>query len=382
MKINYKRMIISFSVLAVVLAAIIVTIVLVVQHVHDKSLNTYEAQMQLAEQEIENKDYEKAEAAYKKALKFKAGDREATVNLAELYVLMNRVDDAVKQYLAVQEADDQDVSIYKRLLELYIEKQDDIEHANEQILKAYELGLELDSEHVAGPPVFSPEGGVFNQATSITIKASKGYKVYYTTKPDKLPTKKNKRYKKPIVLSSNKKVTICAIAYNKQGLMSWPATQTYKLKLEFMVDASAIRHLGSSASTIMKAVGPLFYDSTEGGGCYYVDTYGRAAYIFPMDSFYDSETKKYGDPVVTPLPGKAVCVAVNMPISQYIVQQTGEFKVKDFMKSQKIKDYSVERSNMDGAWHLYFDIGNARYDMTLRGENTISTSLDMTVYLI
>jgi len=377
-----KRMIISFSVLVVALALIVVSIILIVHHSKVKALDNYDAQMSLGTQYSMDKEYDKAEAAYLSAIDHRNGDRDANIKLAELYVLMDRPKDAANRYLALQDADETDVDIYGRLIDLYVNNLNDIPSANAQILKAYSLNLTLDSPLVADPPDFQPGGGKFNQVLSIKLSAAKGRTIHYTTKEGELPTIDSKQYTKPIVISSNKKTTISAISFDKSGLMSWPTVQYYRLKLEFAVDTSAVSFLGSNAGAIMGALGPLYYNGSQGGGAYYTDSFGINFYIFALEDFYDKATDSYLDPMATPLPDNAKCLAVSMPVSQYIVQQTGNFKVKDFMDSLKVKNYTVQRSAEDGDMHLYYDIGSARYDITLINSDTISTDMSMTVYLI
>lgn len=375
-----RRIALAFAVILIIAAIIGTGVALLYHHFFVAVNDNYDAQMRIGDEQRTFGEYQNAEEAYLRALKFKDGDRNANIRLAEVYVLWEKYPEASERYVILQDIDENDAEIYERLIDLYVEKMDEIGLANEQIIKAFELDLSLESPHIVPPPEFSPKGGIFKQMTSVKLKGPKDYKIRYTKKKNKMPTVKSKRYKKPVKLGINKKTWIYAVCFDKRGLMGWPARERYEIELEFVVDTSAVSYLGCSAKTIMNSVGPLFFEGTEQGGCFYKDNFGKCYYIFPISVFAGEEGKTLS-PVKTPLPAGAPCIAVTFSVGQYIVQQSGDFAIDVFMNGINIKDYTVERSGNDGAWHLYYNISGAEYDMTLKDQETISTNQTMTVRL-
>jgi hypothetical protein len=181
-------------------------------------------------------------------------------------------------------------------------------------------------------------------------------------------------------------VTYTAVAYDKYGLMSWPATAQYGLTITYAVDAPAAQYLGDTAREIMKVVGPLYYKSHDEGGYYYCDESEENYYVFSGKYFMTEETTTDGamavsviDPESEPLPPDAECVAVSMKASDYIVKMKGDVKAEDFPAGVGVKEYDIDKSEQDGKYHLNYESDGARYDITLKGKNTITSKSVVTI---
>ncbi|MDR2487087.1 MAG: chitobiase/beta-hexosaminidase C-terminal domain-containing protein [Clostridiales Family XIII bacterium] len=408
-----NRTIAIVIILVVLVVGILATAIgLVYQHFFVDSLNSYDAQMRIAADAEREGDLDKAEEAYRKALSFQAGDLDATLALAELLVKTDRPDEGAGLYEELLAKDEGNTGYMERLLSIYVEGMEDMDKANGMIIRAYEAGLELSSNLIAPPPELSPKGGTFTQTTKVTLTAPDGYTIHYTNRKADVPTPADKEYKKPFSLSKNRSFYVHAAVFDERGLMGWPVYASYKIRLQFIVDTSAVKHLGRTAGSIMEDIGPLFFteEFTEGGGAIYEDENGRFRFVFFLDAYAQTvpvaptttDTAITGasvtgaavavtetavksvpfDPLTSPLPVGAKCEVIYMDIASYLVQQRGSFRVKDLMAGLEIEQYAVRSEPFDGKYHLYYDIDGVRFDLKLRDEGTVDTKDTMELYLV
>jgi hypothetical protein len=235
--------------------------------------------------------------------------------------------------------------------------------------------------------VFDPKPGNFGEATKISIRTYLGFTVYYSTDGSVPTPGEGEKYTKKISLTNNEEVTYRAVAYDRYGFMSWPAEAKYSLSIKYGVDDTALQYHGADAKKIMNAVGPLYYDSQHEEGFYYYDESKEYYYVFANEHFVvESETTDGAvqtsmiDPEREALPPDAVCAAVSMKISNYIVQMKGGIAVDDLMAGIGIEDYDVDRGVMDGRYHLLYESDGVRYDMTMKSRDTVTRSGVLMIY--
>jgi tetratricopeptide (TPR) repeat protein len=351
--------------------------------------DNYDAQMRIGVERFNEKKYPDAEDAFLKALMKRPNDAAAMIALADTYAAQGRYDEAIREMRALQGIDDEDTRTYDRLITWYVERTRDIWSANEQVLAAYEKGLTLTNSLVQPAPVFDPKPGDFGEATKISIRTLPGLSVFYST-DGSIPTPGEgggERYLKKISLKNNEDVTYIAVAYDQYGFMGWPAEARYSLAIKYGVDDSALKYLGVSAREIMEAAGPLYYDSKHEEGYYYYDEKKEYYYVFANEFFMiETETTDGAvqtsmiDPEREPLPPDAVCAAVSMKISDYIVQMKGGIGVDDLMAGVGIVEYDVDRNAQDGRYHLIYESGGARYDMTMKTRDTVTRGGVLMIY--
>jgi tetratricopeptide (TPR) repeat protein len=342
--------------------------------------DNYSAQMKIGMECYESGEYEDAEIAFLRALEYKSGDPEATLALADTYTAWKKFDKAVILLTALQDVDEKDTRTYERLITLYVSDMNDINAANAQIIKAYGLGLTLENEAIAAPPLFSPKGGAYNEVTAVTITAAEGQVVYYTT-DGSIPTLESARYESELILKSKEPLYITAVVIAENGLIGWPATSEYAINVQYAIDSGFPSYIGKSAAEIMGSVGALFYVGEEEGGYYYRNKTGECFFVFPWDVFQvETPTATDGsialppDPNRTPLPGGAVCVAVSMEIGKLFVQMDETITVEDLMAGLSIETFRVEKSELDGLSHLYYSVNGYAFDYTLKDEATVAMS--------
>jgi tetratricopeptide (TPR) repeat protein len=347
----------------------------------------YDALMSAGAEYFSAREYEDAEEAFLNALMKKPNDAEAMIALADTYAAQERYDEAIREMKALQGIDDEDVRTYDRLITWYVEGTMDMASANKQILAAYEKKLSLTNPLVQPAPEFDPAPGDFGEATKISIKTLPGLTAYYSTDGSVPTQSEGKRYTKSISLENNTDVTYTAAAYDQYGFMSLPAEAQYRLAIKYGVDDAALKYLGADAKAIMEAVGPLYYDSHHEEGYYYYDEGKEYYYVFADEYFtVESETTDGAlytsmiDPEREPLPPAAVCAAVSMKISDYIVQMKGGVAVGDLMAGIGVEDYDIERDAGDDRYHLIYESGGARYDMTMKDRETVTRGGVLMIY--
>jgi hypothetical protein len=71
-----------------------------------------------------------------------------------------------------------------------------------------------------------------------------------------------------------------------------------------------------------------------------------------------------------------------MPVSAYFYSQSDDIRVKDYMSSLGIKkkDYTIEISPDDLAYHLMYTSESYSYNMTLKNSDTIGMDRTLRIY--
>jgi tetratricopeptide (TPR) repeat protein len=346
-----------------------------------KPNDNYEAQMRIGVESYKAQHYEDAEEAFLRALTKKPNDPAAMIALADAYAAQGKYDEAIREMRALQGIDETDTRTYERLIAWYAQGTKDIEAANAQIVSAYERQLPLTSELIRPAPTFAPDPGDYEEATSIEIRAEQGLSVYYTT-DNSIPLRQggsSKKYDGKIALKNNKEITYTAAAYGADGLMSWPAVARYSLSIKYGVDASYLAHLGDTARGIMDDVGPLYYEAAHGDAYYYRDDDSLFFYVFAREDFTVEQAASDGaiedvalDPETDPLPADTVCAAIAMKVRDYVQGMDGDLKAADFMTGIGTEDYTIDRNDGDGRYHLVYEADGARYDITMKDKDTVA----------
>ncbi|MDR0596342.1 MAG: chitobiase/beta-hexosaminidase C-terminal domain-containing protein [Clostridiales Family XIII bacterium] len=382
-----------------------------------KPYDNYDAQMRIGFEKFGIKRYGEAEAAFRNALSKRPNDPDATVALADTFAAEGLYNDAIVCMKALQGIDDMDTRSYERLIAWYVDGSRDIAAANDQIITAYEKQLALASDAIRPAPVFSPDPGDYSEPEKISIRADAGLSIYFSTDGSIPSAEGGRKYEGKLDMPNNQSVTYIAASYDRDGLMSWPATAKYSLSIIYKVDTSAFGHIGHTARAIMDDVGPLYYGEGHGNSYYYNDDNKIYHYVFPKKYFTvvqnvaappatdvtgapatgeaasggdvdvnaapvppaPTTTEVAIDPETNPLPPDAVCSAISMKAADYIIGMDGEIGVDDFMAGIGVDSYKVDLSDADGAYHLTYSTGGRKYDMALKDKNTISPGKELLV---
>ncbi len=226
-----KKIIIGVSIGAAALIIIISIVLIIVLGKSDKFTKYYNN----ANQEFEDKSYDDALEEVENAMNAADTDSEK-IKALELMA---------KIYEAVGDSDNKLIDIYTRLIKLddsnvkYYESLGDLYYKNEEFSKLNELIASIDDKDIkealgkyqADTPKASPAGGEYTTYQKITLTASAGSTIYYTTNGD-IPDIHSDIYKEPIELNEEKEYTISAIAIDGEGAASSVVTETYTIKLK------------------------------------------------------------------------------------------------------------------------------------------------------
>ena len=97
------------------------------------------------------------------------------------------------------------------------------------------------SAHIAGMDyaVFTPEEGTYNEVQQIMITSETGGDIYYTTDGTDPTVETGTKYEEPVLIQTEGKVEIRAIAVNANGIPSTVASATYTIEFP-IVNAPAV----------------------------------------------------------------------------------------------------------------------------------------------
>ena len=221
-----KRLI--FAVLAMVLLVVlIVSTVLMVNHSRD---NSYDYQMERAQNYLEDKNYREAENRVKRALELDEDSVEAKILLADIKVLRSEEDEAVKILEEVCKEHKDHKDAYQKLIALYVEQKDyqALQTLSEQA-KDSEVS-ELFSEYFPKAPEFDKEEGIYTEELSVGISAGDECKVYYTL--DGTDPREGIEYQSPIPIVPGETMQIRAIAKNDYSLYGDEVQGEFQVELQ------------------------------------------------------------------------------------------------------------------------------------------------------
>lgn len=205
-----------------ILAAAIITGAAVKLAIDHKNANSYDYQVQMAEKELVDKNYETALGYYKTALSLKPDDLDVRIAMADIYMAQKEYDSAMVLYIEVIGLEPEHREAYKNLIHIYEEKEDYdsiVELASG--ITDTDL-LELFAGYIVAEPVIYPDEGEYDEYMEVTLFSVDGDSIYYTTDGTKPDAKKGTLYdeKKRIRLEEAGEYKIQAICRNEKGIYS------------------------------------------------------------------------------------------------------------------------------------------------------------------
>lgn len=223
---------------AILIVAIVIGIIIKVTIDH-KNANSYEYQVEAAEQEAIDKDYENALHYYMTALSLKPGDVPVRLAMANIYMEQAEYDAAMVLLMEVIELDPQNQKAYERLIRIY-EKKEDYDSIIELASDVDDADiLELFEGYLVAPPILSPVEGKYDEYIDVVLFSIKEYDIYYTldgTEPDAqngiLYTSAGSSNEKGIPLDEAGDYTVRAVCINEKGISSEIAEATYEIEVE------------------------------------------------------------------------------------------------------------------------------------------------------
>ena len=215
-------------VLGCVAAVVVVIAIGAIAYVRYQNNNSYDYQIEMAEKELVDLNYEKALSYYKNALTLSPNDINARAAMAEIYLARKEYDSALVLEMEIINLDKKNKEAYQGLITIY--------EAKGQYDKITELAstvtdtdlLELFSGYIVAEPVFYPDEGTYDVYTEVTIFSIEECDIYYTL-DESDPKKNGILYTDAgIELDDVGKYTIKAVCKNDKGIYSDVVTYKYK----------------------------------------------------------------------------------------------------------------------------------------------------------
>ncbi|MCI8484612.1 MAG: tetratricopeptide repeat protein [Lachnospiraceae bacterium] len=211
----------------ILLVLLILVIFFGVRHRQD---NSYEYQLEKAEDYQGRKEYQKAEECLKRAIKLNDSSTEARMKLAEIYLLREELEKAAEQLQEVIQMDQKNQEAYQQLIQIYSKQKD---YKAIGTLREGVLDSEIQSlfkEYIPEEPEFEPQGGVYQEETEVKISGNPGTTVYYST--DGSDPKKGEVYRRPISVKPGEDLRIRAISCNEFGMYSQEVEEHFQIDLQ------------------------------------------------------------------------------------------------------------------------------------------------------
>lgn len=214
-----------------ILVILIAAGIIVKVTIDHRNANSYDYQVEMAEKESVDRNYENALQYYKAALSLKPDDIAVRMAMTDIYMEQKEYDAAMVLLMEIIKLDDANQKAYEYLIRIYED-----EGQYEQIIEladdvSDEKLAALFADYLVDPPVISPEEGKYQDYVDVTIDSPQGYDIYYTldgSEPDEV---NGIYYKDEIALEEAETYEIAAACVNEKGIWSEPATATFKIEL-------------------------------------------------------------------------------------------------------------------------------------------------------
>lgn len=189
--------------------------------------NYYVTQVESANLEYSNKNYEKAAEYYENALKMES-DNTMMVSYADCLYEIGKTDQALSNYYAVIEEEPENELAYARIIAIY-EKEGDYEEINRLLSSSNSFKIQTEFQnYMTADPVFSYESGTYNHVIPLKIQAPTTGTVYYTMNGTD-PLTNGLEYTSPLFLQYGE-YNMKAVYVNDFGLAGEVVEATYTVE--------------------------------------------------------------------------------------------------------------------------------------------------------
>lgn len=229
---------IPILVVCVLLAVCIIIGVVAKLVITYKNSNSYDYQMEAAQQECIDKNYESALQYYKTALSLKPDDVTVRLEMAEIYIGQEAYDEAIVLLTEVVDMKPEESLAYEGLIHIYEAKKDYASIAELASGVTNDSILELFDGYLVDAPIISPIGGEYDEFVFVTMFSADGYDIYYTIDGSEPTAESGKLYKESkitdeegVLLDENGRYTIRAVCINEKGIASEITEAVYEIEL-------------------------------------------------------------------------------------------------------------------------------------------------------
>ena len=250
--------------------------------------NSYTSMINKGYRAIQSRDYEAAENYFSRAVTKDRSRPDAYTGRAQIYVDQDDLEGAEDVFLSAIETQPTNEELYQAAIDFYMETEQPAKVS--ALLQDCEDQNVLDavSRYISAAPVFLPEAGTYSEVQEIAVSSETGGDIYYTTDGSDPTVETGTRYEQPILIQTEGKVEIRAIAVNANGIPSTVSSAVYTI--EFPIENAP-------------AVTPSTGQYTEPAQITITVPEGYTAYYTMDGSTPDPEsssTKKYTGPVDMP----------------------------------------------------------------------------------
>lgn len=188
--------------------------------------NSYEYQMQKAQEAVDGRDDVRALEYYGRALELRPEDLTARYAMASVYLDMEEEDSAASMLEEIVSMDSSQEEAYRQLVALYDGQQDYA--AIGRLAEDAPEGLEgLFAQYFPMKPEFSIEPGTYGDDIAIELEAED--EIFYTTDGSD-PREGGQPYEEPLVLDEEGSLEIQAVCRNEYGLYGEAAKGDFALE--------------------------------------------------------------------------------------------------------------------------------------------------------
>lgn len=216
--------------ICMVLLAAVLTLFFVFKEVQKRQQNTYEYQYQKAQEYAGKGELTNAVSHYKRALELKPEDKDAKTRLLEIYLDRNDEKEAVAILKSFVKENKKDKDSIQKLISIYDKNKeyDKILALCEEV-KCSEF-LDMFTDYMVDQPKFNKISGTYHMPLTIVISSEKKYDIFYTVNGQD-PIAYGLPYKDEIHLKEGT-TTIQAVAQNEKGIYSEPVKAEYIIHYE------------------------------------------------------------------------------------------------------------------------------------------------------
>lgn len=246
-----------------VLFAFILVLIIAIAVIIGKKIssqNSYEYQLELAEENLSENNILGAIKALEAAYKIEPS-AEIMFDIADHYYSLGRINDAISALYEITEGkfpNDDICEAYRKIISLYNEDSNYEKIAsilstceNETILKEYK-------DYCVFEPSFNVKEGTYDETITVKLSTEGNGNIYYTTDGSE-PTSASEEFSTPIFLEYGK-YKIKAVYINKFGVKSEIAEANYLIDVDFVFKPDILTESGTyTEATLIEAEVPMMY---------------------------------------------------------------------------------------------------------------------------
>lgn len=224
-----KKKIWPWILLLILILITVAAVVFVIQYKKYLNANSYTYQVERAESELTDRNYENALSYYKNALRLEPNDIKVRLSMAEIYLERKDYESAMVLLMDIINLDEDNLDAYEMLIQIY-EKQKDYESivqlldtvTNDKVLKLF-------TNYIVEEPKILESDGSHEGYVDIVLQSD--YEIFYTLDGSD-PIQCGQKYEEKIQLEEPDTYELKAVCQNEKGIYSDIVEKTIKVELK------------------------------------------------------------------------------------------------------------------------------------------------------